>query len=212
MLFDGYKPKWLYEAMPSIYFGAGLLTIGLVGNTIGKVSGLILLAAGGIVWKLRRDHRCQHHNGSIPATSQVEKCGQNVAKLEPVVWQADFEVSHEGINKQHRLLFAMVNELIGALNSGASSGDIGLLLDDLIIVVDQHFQMEAGMLTQHDALVVAAHNEGPNMQLNRLAELRDSYRRGSLSAHGLVGFVAHDMIAQHLVKKDLHFCLENFNK
>ena len=45
-----------YEFKPQIVFVGGALCAGLAANAVMFTGGLILMAAGGIIWKMRRDY------------------------------------------------------------------------------------------------------------------------------------------------------------
>ena len=56
-MFDSYKPRWLYEALPYLYVGGGVTSFTALEHSISVLSGLLLVSAGLVVWKLRHDHR-----------------------------------------------------------------------------------------------------------------------------------------------------------
>ena len=63
-------PHPLYEALPALYALAGLLTILMLPSALGWLSGLLLIATGWQVWRMRwayrRPHaRCLHHPSSL---------------------------------------------------------------------------------------------------------------------------------------------------
>jgi hypothetical protein len=52
---------WVYESLPYVYAAMGLVTIAVLGDsTLGLVSGLMLITAGGLIWRLRYLYRKQH--------------------------------------------------------------------------------------------------------------------------------------------------------
>ena len=61
-MFDSYKPRWLYEALPYMYAGSGVLSFNTLNHTLSSVSGLLLVFAGVVVWKLRHDYRHRETN------------------------------------------------------------------------------------------------------------------------------------------------------
>ena len=73
-MFDFHKPEWLYEALPSIYIAAGVITIANLGNTLSIVSGTLLISAGLFIWSMRRSYRqelkCREENISIAARKE----------------------------------------------------------------------------------------------------------------------------------------------
>jgi len=50
---------WFYEALPYLYAGFGLVAAVLLDSVLGRISGLMLITAGGMIWRLRRQYRKQ---------------------------------------------------------------------------------------------------------------------------------------------------------
>lgn len=50
-------PEWLYRTLPVIYSLSGFLCFYFSDNGFGYLSGLLLITAGMMVWKLRRDFK-----------------------------------------------------------------------------------------------------------------------------------------------------------
>jgi len=50
-------PDKLHASLPTLYSGAALLTFYYANSFIGYFSGILLLTASGLIWKLRRDHQ-----------------------------------------------------------------------------------------------------------------------------------------------------------
>lgn len=50
-------PRPLYELLPYLYFAIGIAAATNLHPLFGRVSGLLLVAAGLIIWRLRRAYR-----------------------------------------------------------------------------------------------------------------------------------------------------------
>jgi len=50
-------PDWLYEPLPYLYALMGLIATIVLDVPIGKVSGLLLISAGFVIWNLRFTYR-----------------------------------------------------------------------------------------------------------------------------------------------------------
>lgn len=53
-------PDWLYEPLPYLYTLAGIATVVMLDVLIGKLSGILLISAGIVIWHLRFVYR-RHH-------------------------------------------------------------------------------------------------------------------------------------------------------
>ena len=56
-MFDFHLPDWLYEALPYVYFVAGIATIAKLDSTLSMVSGGLLISAGLYTRWMRRTYR-----------------------------------------------------------------------------------------------------------------------------------------------------------
>lgn len=194
-----HKPRWLYEALPYLYLGGGALTLLGVRNWGAAISSLLLISAGGVVWKMRRDYRQGHSSGDAGGVRLRE--GGN--PLVEMVWRPAFEVGHEVIDRQHRRLFTIGNELINAIILRKPKDDIELTLDDLVNDIAEHFRTEEEILLALGRVVPELHLLTHQRLLAEIRALREKFHRGELQVGELVGFVAYDVIAQHIIKEDL---------
>lgn len=69
-------PHPLYEALPALYALAGLLTILKLPSALGWLSGLLLIATGWLVWRMRRAYRRQHAGRQHPASYFQKRANQ----------------------------------------------------------------------------------------------------------------------------------------
>jgi len=56
-IFKSWKPTWLYEAMPGVYFSAGIASIFYFDNFLGYCAGGLLVAVAGLILTMRKEHR-----------------------------------------------------------------------------------------------------------------------------------------------------------
>lgn len=50
-------PNWLYESMPYVYLGSGLIIINLNLHAVGEISGVLLCFVGAFIILMRRNAR-----------------------------------------------------------------------------------------------------------------------------------------------------------
>ena len=69
-----HKPRWLYETLPYLYVGSGIASLSTLDHLLSIFSGLMLVSAGIVVWKLRYDHRrWDGHKDQPPAPRRKMK-------------------------------------------------------------------------------------------------------------------------------------------
>lgn len=205
MLFSGRKPAWLYEALPYVYLVAGVMTIIMVGSAGGTISGLLLVSAGATVWKMRRDYRSRRVQKAIRARAAARTTTNEGAALVNLVWRPSFKVGHELIDRQHRMLFSIGNDLINAIMTKRSAGHIQLITDDLVKEITEHFRTEEEILASSNSPLSDAHRAMHAAMLARINDLLAKFRHGQVPASELIGFIAYDVIAEHITKEDLKF-------
>lgn len=206
MLFRGHKPEWLYEALPYIYIASGIVTASLLGNAGGTISGLLLISAGLIIWKLRRDYRAKNRIASIapPVAAEVSR-DDDGPRLAPMGWHSSYDMSHEQIDRQHRRLFVLGNDLIHALTSKKPRADIELMLDELLAEIAEHFKYEAEIMATHRMPLTGAHQEIHHTLLSSLIEMRDKFHLGQPALGELAGLLAYDAASRQLIDQGRAF-------
>jgi hemerythrin-like metal-binding protein len=205
----GNLPKWLYEALPYAYIAGAFTTVGMTRNAIGLISGVLLLSAGALVLSMRHSYRVQHQRPEEPAPraarAQAERNGDDDGELLQVAWRSSFEIGHDVIDRQHRRLLNLGNELNGALLQHKPREDVELMLDVLVTDVGTHLKQEDELTGGNGTPQWRRVREAHRALLAAAVDMRDRYRAGDASAGELVGFVAYDLIAMHVVKEDLRF-------
>jgi len=206
MRLNGHLPKWLYEVLPYVYILGSFVTAGMIRNLIGMASAMLLLSAGALVLTMRRNHRA----GEGPPTSVVardsdERNGEQGAEVLQVMWRPSFEMGHDVIDRQHQRLLSLGNGLITALMQGQPREDVELMLEVLATEIGVHLKLEDELTAGHNTPLSRRIKDAHRGLLARAVELRDRFRVGELPAGDLVGFIAYDLIAMHIIKEDLRF-------
>lgn len=200
-----HKPNWLYEPLPYAYGVIGLAAALGTGNSIGIVSGIALCSAGAAIWQLRRTYRntraVQSSDESLPVIPE----GPIESRLVNLLWKPSFNVGHEVIDRQHRRLFEISNDLINSLLTRKLKGDIELLLDELILDIKEHFQSEEEIMMGYNNPISDAHKNIHANLLSRVKQMRERFHSDKLSVSELVGFLTCDVVADHIIKEDLKF-------
>lgn len=196
-------PDWLYEGLPYFYIAVGVVSALGLRNLIGISSGLILISAGVVIWNMRRNFRSR-------ASIRVRRRDSaDLDHLEPqdnvqalrVVWHPQFAIGHETIDRQHRKLFALGNDLIGALVAKQSKADVDLILDDLSRHLHKHFVTEDEVFLAKGGAANDDHRHSHAHLLKRVSELQSNLWSDHLTVAEIVAFIAHDVITEHVAKE-----------
>lgn len=122
-----------------------------------------------------------------------------------LTWSSKYSVGVQAMDKQHTVLFDMVNELHGAMMQGKAQNVTGPLLHKLADYTHKHFAEEEAVmaskkypeLTQH----IALHRE----LTKKVEEFITRFERGenTLSLH-LLNFL-RDWLTNHIQKVDHNY-------
>ena len=109
------------------------------------------------------------------------------------------------MDTQHQGLFDDANVLRVAILSGGPVDEVGATIDTLIHDVVEHFQDEEAILAAADYPGTAKHAALHRELANNAATLVGRFRAGTLGIGELIQFLAHDVIAKHMLGADREF-------
>lgn len=127
------------------------------------------------------------------------------ANFVQLVWHGSYESGNEVIDREHRGLFNDANELLAAMLSGRPADEMKMLVDILTRDVVEHFQDEVEILVATGYPGVAAHAAMHRELVNSVVALVGRFHAGTLSLGELFNFLAHDVVAKHLLGADREF-------
>lgn len=200
-----HKPEWLYEPLPFIYFAAGIGGALGTRNAAGIASGVALCSAGLAIWNLRRTYRKAKAEEAKAEALRAISGAMSESRVINLVWKPSFNVGHDVIDRQHRRLFEIGNDLINSLLSRKPKGDVELLLDELLHDIKEHFQSEEEIMASYNNPISDAHKDIHANLLARVQRMREKFHDDVLSTSELVGFLTCDVVADHIIKEDLKF-------
>ncbi len=120
-------------------------------------------------------------------------------------WHHAYECGNALIDSEHRALFAHVNHLLDAIFSDQPDDGIARMIDELVQEVDQHFRDEEILLNQTAFPGASAHAEVHRQLLAKARTLVGRFQAGEEVIAELFHFLAHDVIARHILKTDRAF-------
>lgn len=207
-MFNGYKPDWLYEALPYLYVAAGVLTLALLHNPLGVISGLLLISAGATIHMMRRSYR-RALREQAEKMEQLRQRRESEARkqLHAPVWREHFAAGHQLIDSQHRALFAGAIELLESIQTGMSRqrilAEVDLLLDDLKL----HLHSEERLMAETAYPAAHTHASRHAELLQHLLMLRAEVGEGRRRPAELYAYFCDEMLARHMVEDDAEFLI-----
>ncbi|MEI6285339.1 MAG: diguanylate cyclase [Bacillota bacterium] len=119
-----------------------------------------------------------------------------------LIWHANNESGHKTIDRQHRKLFEVINELLSAVIEQREKTECYSLIDMLLLDVINHFNDEEEILAAADYPFIDEHRAAHEQLVNKLAELSEMFMNDRLTLGELFSFLAYDVVAQHLMLED----------
>ncbi|MGQ0510114.1 MAG: diguanylate cyclase [Betaproteobacteria bacterium] len=139
-------------------------------------------------------------SGASDAWSAI---GDAVVEL---VWRDSYACGEPTIDAEHEELFRLANRLIGASLRQATDRAAFLdALDRLIDHIARHFADEERILAERGYAKLAQHGAAHRRLVSRAGELRAAALRGGATTGALVEFLAHEVVARHLLVADRDF-------
>lgn len=120
-------------------------------------------------------------------------------------WSDTYECGHDEIDRQHRNLFATVNNLLQLDSSGADKKTIDAAVEGLLADTVEHFQFEEYILNQIGYPDAPSHIQAHQHLLDRANVLLAQYQRNGADLAALLRFMIYELTAQHIMIDDRCF-------
>ncbi len=157
------------------------------------------------------------------AMYEAKKSGRNTVKIAPktqppigignivatnfvkLSWRPAYKCGNALIDDQHRTLFDAANKLLTAVLSDLPTDQVAALINILIRDVVQHFKDEEAIIMAAGFPDVVEHAALHSDLVERAVNLVSRFNDGTLALGELFQFLAHDVIAQHMLGADRKF-------
>ncbi len=137
--------------------------------------------------------------------SQLD-AGENVAaNFVKLSWHQAYESGNAEIDNQHRGLFRDANNILGAMLSGRPPDEVAALANTLLDDVATHFQEEETIIAAAGYPGAQKHAKMHQQLMDDASGLAQRFEAGSLNVGELFKFIAHDVIARHILKADREY-------
>lgn len=141
-----------------------------------------------------------------PATqSSGDETGHTEAKLVQLVWRDAFCSGHPVIDRQHQVMFRLANELLDAVLACRSDKEISETAAKLAESALEHFRDEEEILRGIGFPELKTHAEHHAALIQKADELAAAFASGMLSVGSLFQFLAHDLVARHMLGADREY-------
>lgn len=123
----------------------------------------------------------------------------NIVKL---IWHQSYASGNPMIDSEHQSLFDVANNLLDAILSKRPADEVSSIVDQLVSDVTQHFIDEEAALAGAGYPLLAEHAAMHRVLANKAVLLMQRFQNNSLEVGELFQFLAHDLIARHILSGD----------
>ena len=118
-------------------------------------------------------------------------------------WSRAWECGEATIDRQHREIIVLGNEIIGM--TSAPQERLIQELDILISLFEEHFDDEERILRQVGYTEIERHAQIHRELVGRLTDIKETSKTEELKVSTLVSFIINDAIVGHLLEEDIKF-------
>jgi methyl-accepting chemotaxis protein len=119
-----------------------------------------------------------------------------------VRWTPDIAVDVSAFDKHHKKLFALIDKLYKALQSGAAGAVLTEVFDELIVYTDYHFSTEEAVFEHFGYPQCAQHRSAHAELVTRVKQLRADIDKGKTFVAADVMEFLRDWVTGHIRKCD----------
>ncbi len=148
-----------------------------------------------------------------PSSISKIRADDKVSAILHLNWHKSYACGEPIIDEEHRELFELANILINSsFSRNENAQRFESDLDKFMAHVIKHFADEEVILARHHYSDLDDHAKAHKELIEHALHLRDSVLTGGVTTGELVTFLAEDVVAQHMLKKDrLFYPLFNLN-
>jgi len=122
-----------------------------------------------------------------------------------MVWHDHYNCGNHVIDEQHFDLFVQANRLIKLALDTEELEELEQQFDYTIEMIDRHFQDEEAVLRENGYPGLEQHKELHRQLLHKSLELRKEVYSGNIPVGHLLEYLAHDVVAKHILLADRQF-------
>lgn len=127
------------------------------------------------------------------------------AAIAKLIWSESFESGHAEIDRQHKSLLRLSNELYDRLGSADSMAEMNVILDRVATDLTEHFDYESDLMKQTNFPLVDEHKAIHQHLLDDFSSMRVQMNQGTVNLSVFFNFISIRIVAEHIIKEDTKF-------
>lgn len=117
-------------------------------------------------------------------------------------WTETYRVNIEELDRQHQGLFAIINRLNDALESGQGASVMDGVLDELLDYAKFHFAAEEQLMEKHKYPAFSTHQMEHQAFGRNVHKYLEDYRAGKVGAPSSLLLFLQSWLREHILKSD----------
>lgn len=117
------------------------------------------------------------------------------------VWNSSYSVGVDAMDREHKRMVEIINDLYGAMRYGKGNEAIGRILDSLVAYTQTHFAHEERFMRETGYAAFEAHQREHGTLTGQVLEIQAKYRAGSVLSLEVMGFVK-EWLVNHIQGSD----------
>jgi len=118
-----------------------------------------------------------------------------------LTWTPDLLIGNSQIDEQHKMIFEILDHLLGAIAERRGHAQVGRALTSVAIFVVAHFKLEEDLMIQFEYGGLAAHRRSHEAVRLQVEDMVDRFHKDAFAPEILVNFMEW-WLRDHVQKQD----------
>ncbi len=120
-------------------------------------------------------------------------------------WSENLSVGVPSIDRQHKVLIGLINDLHASIDAGKGQDDAKFILKKIINYAIAHFIYEEGLFTSNNYVATEEHLASHERIKTKLLELKTKSEDGSFNLPDELMNFLKDWLNNHILKEDMGY-------
>ncbi len=117
-------------------------------------------------------------------------------------WVAELETGIDEIDKQHKVLVRMINNLHQAILKDETESAIKMIVHDMVVYVQMHFQTEEDLMDKYDYPLMALHKQEHSKFVAKTLDFKEASDRSEENISYKVMDYLQSWLVSHILDTD----------